>query len=216
MVTSSITTTRQLFSIARPKHNSCRWPAEKLLPPSATRESSPCGRPATISHISIISNTSQIGSSDARLFVRLRVQLNKSEQNEQKRRLPRSCPPTHPNRLPFRDVEVHTLPLRALMLPEERGTSLFRNEKQANQTMEMLLPSLVSVCSVLAPLLKTVDCFPLVRLVLSFCGCKKCVRISPDSLEDISQAQALPKLICICVFQVGYHQELYHVPFVAV
>ncbi|KAK2951548.1 hypothetical protein BLNAU_13570 [Blattamonas nauphoetae] len=125
---------------------------------------------------------------------------------------------------------------------KERGTSLFRNEKQANQTMEMLLPSLVSVCSVLAPLLKTVDCFPLVRLVLSFCGCKKCVRISPDSLEDISQAQALPKRTgwprsnhngnddrssryltsfrkkgyLYIDLEVGYHQELYHAPFVAV
>ncbi|KAK2960966.1 hypothetical protein BLNAU_4053 [Blattamonas nauphoetae] len=63
---------------------------------------------------------------------------------------------------------LHVLyPLIVLQM-KERGNTLLRKDKRAEQTREMLLPALVRVCSELTPLLQTVDCFPLVQLVSSF------------------------------------------------
>ncbi|KAK2963968.1 hypothetical protein BLNAU_1049 [Blattamonas nauphoetae] len=49
-----------------------------------------------------------------------------------------------------------------------RGTSLIRKDEQAEPKKDELLTALLRVCSALTPLLRTVDCFPLVHLVSSF------------------------------------------------
>ncbi|KAK2943273.1 hypothetical protein BLNAU_21797 [Blattamonas nauphoetae] len=51
---------------------------------------------------------------------------------------------------------------------KERGASLFRKDEKAERTRERLLAALVRVCSELVPLLASLDCFPLVRLVSFF------------------------------------------------
>ncbi|KAK2945222.1 hypothetical protein BLNAU_19862 [Blattamonas nauphoetae] len=51
---------------------------------------------------------------------------------------------------------------------KERGNTLLREGRQAEPKKDELLLALVRVCSELTPLLRTVDCFPLVHLVSSF------------------------------------------------
>ncbi|KAK2960970.1 hypothetical protein BLNAU_4057 [Blattamonas nauphoetae] len=63
---------------------------------------------------------------------------------------------------------LHVLyPLIFLRL-KERGNSLLREGRQVESKKDELLLALVRVCSELTPLLRTVDCFPLVHLVSSF------------------------------------------------
>ncbi|KAK2960898.1 hypothetical protein BLNAU_3985 [Blattamonas nauphoetae] len=63
---------------------------------------------------------------------------------------------------------LHVLYPLIFLQMKERGSTLLCKDKRAEQTREDLLPALVRVCSELTPLLRTVDCFPLVHLVSSF------------------------------------------------
>ncbi|KAK2946008.1 hypothetical protein BLNAU_19084 [Blattamonas nauphoetae] len=60
---------------------------------------------------------------------------------------------------------------------KERGNTLLREGRQAEPKKDELLLALVRVCSELTPLLRTVDCFPLVHLVSSFLHL---IRYPPD------------------------------------
>ncbi|KAK2960922.1 hypothetical protein BLNAU_4009 [Blattamonas nauphoetae] len=63
---------------------------------------------------------------------------------------------------------LHVLYPLILQRLKERGNTLLSEDRQAEAKKDELLPVLVRVCSELTPLLRTVDCFPLVHLVSSF------------------------------------------------
>ncbi|KAK2945218.1 hypothetical protein BLNAU_19858 [Blattamonas nauphoetae] len=63
---------------------------------------------------------------------------------------------------------LHVLYPLILQRLKERGNALLSKDERVEQTRETLLLALVRVCSELTPLLRTVDCFPLVHLVSSF------------------------------------------------